>query len=85
MQPRVAKHLAHLDELIARLEQHIQLKLVEEINVGDPAAMAPHRRRDRRPATSRWPDIAERMERLGGGAADRPGVAAPRDAAARPS
>nr|MDJ0852333.1 2-oxoacid:acceptor oxidoreductase family protein [Myxococcota bacterium] len=40
MQPRVAKHLAHLEDVIGRLEKHIQLKLVEEIQVGDPEAMA---------------------------------------------
>ena len=40
MQPRIAKHLEHLGELIARLEKHVQLKLVRDIDVGDPAAMA---------------------------------------------
>ena len=35
MQPRIKKHVAHLDELIGKLEQHIQLKLVKEINIGD--------------------------------------------------
>ena len=35
MQARVEKHVAYLKELIKRLEQHIQLKLVEEINVDD--------------------------------------------------
>jgi pyruvate-ferredoxin/flavodoxin oxidoreductase len=40
MRPRIAKHLERVDDLIARLEKHIQLKLVEEINVGDPAEMA---------------------------------------------
>ena len=33
MQPRIKKHLAKLDELIKKLEQHIELKLVEEINI----------------------------------------------------
>ncbi len=40
MQPRIAKHLDHLNDLIDGLEKHIQLKLVEEIQVGDPEAMA---------------------------------------------
>jgi pyruvate-ferredoxin/flavodoxin oxidoreductase len=40
MQPRIAKHLAHVSELIARLEKHIQLELVGEIDVGDPAKMS---------------------------------------------
>jgi pyruvate-ferredoxin/flavodoxin oxidoreductase len=40
MQPRIARHLEHLGELIARLEKHIQLKLVGDIDVGDPSAMA---------------------------------------------
>jgi pyruvate-ferredoxin/flavodoxin oxidoreductase len=40
MMPRVKKQLARLDELIAGLEKHIQLKLVQDINVGDPEKMA---------------------------------------------
>ncbi|MCP3980629.1 MAG: pyruvate ferredoxin oxidoreductase [bacterium] len=40
MQPRVKRHTARLDELIAKLEKHIQLELVGEIDVGDAAAMA---------------------------------------------
>jgi pyruvate-ferredoxin/flavodoxin oxidoreductase len=39
MRPRIAKHLAHVEALIEQLETHIQMKLVEEINVGDPAEM----------------------------------------------
>jgi len=38
MQPRIKKHVARIAELIGRLEQHIQLKLVKELNVGDPMA-----------------------------------------------
>jgi pyruvate-ferredoxin/flavodoxin oxidoreductase len=66
MQPRVARHLEHLGELIARLEKHIQLQLVGEIDVGDPAKMAR--------IVSEIGDgdltlsgIAQRMEGLGGG------------------
>jgi len=33
MQPRVKKHLAQLDDLIARLEQHIRLKLAEGVDL----------------------------------------------------
>ncbi len=40
MQPRVARHVEHLKELIAGLEKHVQLELVQEIDVGDPATMA---------------------------------------------
>ena len=40
MRPRVAKHLSRLDTLIEKLERHIQLKLVEEINVDDSEVMA---------------------------------------------
>jgi pyruvate-ferredoxin/flavodoxin oxidoreductase len=36
MQSRVKKHVEHLTDLIGKLEQHIQLKLVKDINVGDP-------------------------------------------------
>ncbi len=40
MQPRVKKHVAYLEDLIARLERHVQLKLGEHIQVGDPDALA---------------------------------------------
>lgn len=40
MRPRVAKHIVYLDDLIQRLEHHIRLKLVEEVNVDDTDAMA---------------------------------------------
>lgn len=35
MQPRIKQHVAYLDGLIKRLEQHVELKLIEEINVED--------------------------------------------------
>lgn len=35
MQPRVKKHLAHIDELINKLEKHIQDKLLGSLNFGD--------------------------------------------------
>ncbi|KAA1259179.1 Pyruvate-flavodoxin oxidoreductase [Rubripirellula obstinata] len=40
MQPRVERHVAHLDELIQKLQQQIQAKLVHEIDVSDPKAIA---------------------------------------------
>ena len=39
MQPRVKAHVAHLDELIGRMEKHIQLRLVETMDVGDVNAV----------------------------------------------
>ncbi len=36
MQPRIEKHVAYLEDLIKRLELHIELKLVEEINIDNP-------------------------------------------------
>ena len=35
MQPRVAKHVEQLSDLIQRLERYIELKLVQEINIDD--------------------------------------------------
>ena len=40
MQPRVKAQIAKLEDLIGRLEQHIQLQLVQEVNVGDTEALA---------------------------------------------
>jgi pyruvate-ferredoxin/flavodoxin oxidoreductase len=40
MQPRIARHVEHLNTLIEKLEKHIQLKLVHEIDVSDPATLA---------------------------------------------
>ena len=40
MQPRVKKHLAHINELITNLKKHVQMKLVGEIDVGDAEDMA---------------------------------------------
>ena len=39
MQPRVKAHVARLEDLIARLEQHIRLQLVQEVNVSDTSAL----------------------------------------------
>lgn len=35
MQPRIEKHVAHLDDLIDKLQKHIQLKLVNTVDVSD--------------------------------------------------
>ena len=39
IRPRVAKHLAHIDELVTALKKHVQMKLVGEIDVGDAEEM----------------------------------------------
>ena len=40
MQPRVAKQVAKIDDLVAKLKKHVQLKLVGEIDLGDAEEMA---------------------------------------------
>ncbi|KAA3618980.1 MAG: pyruvate ferredoxin oxidoreductase [Calditrichaeota bacterium] len=40
MQPRVEKHLAYIDELITKLQKHIQLKLVSDMDISDSEAMS---------------------------------------------
>ena len=40
MRPRIAKHLAHINDLIERLKKHIQLEITGEINVSDPEVIA---------------------------------------------
>ncbi len=40
MQPRVERHVARIGELIQKLQKHVQLRLVSEIDVGDSAAIA---------------------------------------------
>ncbi|WP_428264655.1 2-oxoacid:acceptor oxidoreductase family protein [Haliangium sp.] len=66
MQARVERHLARIRELIQRLEKHVQLKLVEEIDVRDPSAIgsmvSEFRGKDLTLAA-----IAERMESHSGG------------------
>ncbi len=66
MQPRISRHLAHITELIEKLEKHIQLKLVEEIDVSDPKLMADIVGEIGNNDVT-LAGIAERMERLGGG------------------
>jgi len=66
MQPRIERHLAHLSELISRLEQHVQLQLAREINVGDPDAMA-RIVEDAAGGDLTLAGIANRVERQSGG------------------
>ena len=40
MQPRVEKHVAHLTELIGKLEQHIQQRLMGNVDVSDAETMS---------------------------------------------
>jgi pyruvate-ferredoxin/flavodoxin oxidoreductase len=40
MQPRIEKHIAHLDELCGKLENHIQSKLLRNFDVSDADMMA---------------------------------------------
>ncbi len=40
MQPRIKKHVAHLDELISNLEAHIQKKLMSTVDISDSDTMA---------------------------------------------
>ncbi|KAA3656444.1 MAG: pyruvate ferredoxin oxidoreductase, partial [Calditrichaeota bacterium] len=40
MQPRIEKHLAYIDELINKLQKHIQLKLVSDMDISDDQAMS---------------------------------------------
>lgn len=66
MRPRVAKQVAYLDELIQRLEQHIKMKLVEEVNVDDTDAMSKVLNASSSPDLT-LSDIASGMEHLTGG------------------
>ena len=40
MQPRIEKHVAYLDELTEKLEKHIQLRLMNTVNVSDTDMMS---------------------------------------------
>jgi len=66
MQPRVARHLERVKQLIGDLERHVQLKLVSDLKVGDPAAMA-RLVGEGTKGDLTLAGIAERMERLGEG------------------
>ena len=66
MQPRVARHLEDLGSLVARLEKHIQLRLVEDIQMDDPS-MLTRIIGDVGGGDVTLAGIAERMEELRGG------------------
>lgn len=66
MQPRIERHVRHLNDLIERLEKHIQLRLVHEIDVGDAATVASLARGIGGPDVT-LADIAEQVERTSGG------------------
>jgi pyruvate-ferredoxin/flavodoxin oxidoreductase len=38
--PRVAKHVAHIEDLITKLKKHVQLRIVDEIDLGDAEEMS---------------------------------------------
>ncbi len=40
MRPRVARHLEKVNDLIARLEKHIQLRLIGDLDISNPETMA---------------------------------------------
>lgn len=40
MQPRIKKHVAHLNDLIDKLEKHVQLKLINTVNISDADMMS---------------------------------------------
>lgn len=40
MQPRIEKHVEYLDSLIQKLEKHIQLKLINTVDISDSETMA---------------------------------------------
>lgn len=66
MQPRIEKHVAYLNDLIARMEKHVHLKLVSHVDVGDAEAVS---RILEKSATSdlTLASIAGEMESLRGG------------------
>jgi pyruvate-ferredoxin/flavodoxin oxidoreductase len=65
MMPRVKKHLAYLDNLLERLEHHVQLKLVEEINVDDTDTLQRILQQNK-DADLTLADLAEQTEALKG-------------------
>lgn len=40
MQPRIKKHVSHIGELIEKLEQHIQARLIGSVNISDTKAIS---------------------------------------------
>ncbi len=66
MQPRITRHVEYITELIAKLEQHIRLRLVHEIDVGDTSAIAEVLKRTGNGDVT-LATIAEHVERTEGG------------------
>ncbi len=66
MQPRIKKQVTYLGELIGRLEQHVQLKLIEQIKIGDPEVIAGITG-DKTAGDLTLAEIAKRVESLHGG------------------
>lgn len=66
MRPRVERHIAELSELIEKLQRHIQLRLVNEIDVGDTDAIA-NAVRAAGDGDVTLAGIAERVEDMSGG------------------
>ncbi len=66
MQQRVAKHVDELSDLIRNLEKHIQMKLVADLDLSDPATMAKIVS-DAKDSDLTLAGIAGRMETLDGG------------------
>jgi len=64
MRPRIARHVARLDDLIEKLERHIQLKLVSKMSVGDDMTRLIG---DASDSDLTLATIAERIERRTGG------------------
>jgi pyruvate-ferredoxin/flavodoxin oxidoreductase len=62
MQPRVKKHVAYLDDLLVRLEQHLQQRLLAGVHVDDSAAMA-EVLEDSQGSDLSLADLARRMSR----------------------
>lgn len=66
MQPRIEKHVAHLTELISKLENHIQGRLMKSVNVADADLMAKIVA-DAQDSDLTMSDIASRIETEQGG------------------
>ncbi len=66
MQGRVEKHLAKVTDLIVQLERHIQLKLMEGVQVGDPATIG-QVLTDLGSGDLTLGSIAKRLEEMSGG------------------
>lgn len=65
--PRVKKHVAYLTDLIQRLEQHVQMKLVHGIDVDDTGLMTRALAETSSEVELTLADIATRMKEMTGG------------------